>query len=70
MIELPETYVLSEQINNTLVGKTIRSAVAGAHHHAFAWYTGDPAEYNAKLAGKTTKNIPPPTPPASHRSER
>lgn len=52
MIELPETYVLSDQINQVLAGKTISSAVAGAYHHAFAWYTGDPAEYNTKLAGK------------------
>jgi formamidopyrimidine-DNA glycosylase len=52
MIELPETYVLSEQINKTLVGKTIKSAAANTHPHAFAGYTGDPAEYNGKLAGK------------------
>lgn len=61
MIELPETYVLSEQINQTLVGKTIRSAAAGTHHHAFAWYTGDPAEYNAKLAGKKITSSNPGT---------
>ncbi len=52
MIELPETYVLSEQINKTLVEKTIRLVVANAHPHGFAWYTGDPSEYNMKLAGK------------------
>ncbi len=52
MIELPETYVLAEQIKQTLVGKTIKSATADAHHHAFAWYTGDPALYNQKLAGR------------------
>lgn len=52
MIELPETYVLSEQINQTLVGKTIKNATANHHPHGFAWYTGDPTEYNGKLAGK------------------
>ena len=52
MIELPETYVLAEQINKTLVGKTIKSATANAHPHGFAWYTGDPALYNLKLAGR------------------
>lgn len=61
MIELPETYVLSEQINNTLAGKTIRTAAADTHHHAFAWYTGDPAEYNAKLAGKKITSSNPGT---------
>lgn len=53
MIELPETYVISGQINETLAGKTVKSAVANAHPHAFAWYSGDPASYSAKLAGKT-----------------
>ena len=52
MIELPETYVLSEQINETLVGKTIKSAAANAHPHGFAWYTGDPAAYGRILAGR------------------
>ena len=52
MIELPETYVLSEQINKTLVGKTIKSATANAHPHGFSWYTDEPAEYSQKLAGR------------------
>jgi len=52
MIELPESYVLAEQIEYTLVGKTIVSAIANANHHAFAWYTGDPMMYGAKLSGK------------------
>lgn len=53
MIELPEACVLAEQINKTLTGKTIKSAVANHHPHGFAWYTGDPADYNLKLAGRT-----------------
>ena len=52
MIELPETYVLAEQINKTLVGKTIRSATVNAHPHAFAFYNGEPSEYSVKLVGK------------------
>ena len=53
MIELPESYVLSDQINQTLAGKSIRRAEANAHPHGFAWYTGDPALYGGKLRGKT-----------------
>ena len=53
MIELPETYVLSEQISQTLVGKTVTNAAANAHPHAFAMYSGDPAGYAGKLTGKT-----------------
>ena len=52
MIELPEANVLSRQIDETLKGKTIKRAVAGAFPHAFAWYTGDPATYGAMLDGK------------------
>jgi len=61
MIELPETYVLSEQINNTLAGKAVRSAAANTHPHAFAWYTGDPDAYNDKLSGKTLVSSNPGT---------
>jgi len=56
MIELPEVYVITEQINETLSSKIIRSAKANAHPHSFAWYSGDPAAYNAMLSGqKITK---------------
>lgn len=53
MIELPEAAVVASQINETLQGRRIERAVANASPHKFAWYTGDPAEYNARLAGKT-----------------
>ena len=52
MIELPEAYVLSEQINKTLLGKTIKKAEANVHPHGFAWFSGDPKTYNSKLKGK------------------
>ena len=52
MIELPEAVVLARQINETLSGKRIEQAVANSSPHGFAWYTGDPAEYNQRLAGK------------------
>ena len=61
MIELPETYVLSEQINEAIVGKTIKRATANAHQHAFAWYTGDPANYDLMLAGKKITGANPGT---------
>lgn len=61
MIELPEAYVLAEQINQTLVGKTIASATANAHPHAFAWFSGDPALYDEKLRGRTIASANPGT---------
>jgi formamidopyrimidine-DNA glycosylase len=52
MIELPEAAVIARQITQTLGGKRIARAVANASPHKFAWYTGDPAQYNQRLAGK------------------
>ncbi len=52
MIELPEAIVLANQINQTLKGKRISRATANASPHKFAWYSGDPAGYHQKLAGK------------------
>jgi len=53
MIELPESYVLVEQINKALKGKVIKKAVANQNPHTFAWYTGKPEEYHNKLFDKT-----------------
>ncbi len=53
MIELPESANLARQIRETLTGKMIVSADAGTSAHKFAWYTADPAEYGAKLTGRT-----------------
>ncbi len=53
MIELPESYVLMDQIISEVKGKKIIRAAADHTPHAFARYTGDPAEYNEKLADKT-----------------
>jgi formamidopyrimidine-DNA glycosylase len=52
MIELPEAIVIARQITETLGGRRVARAVANASPHKFAWYTGDPAEYNDRLAGK------------------
>ena len=61
MVELPEAYVLSKQIEQTLVGKTIRSAIANEHPHSFAWYSGDPTAYGAMLEGKKISGSNPGT---------
>lgn len=52
MIELPEAVVMAEQINNTLLGKKILCVIANHTPHTFAWYTGNPENYNSLLAGK------------------
>lgn len=52
MIELPESYVLADQLSQTVAGRRIAGAVAAQSPHAFAWYTGDPADYGRKLTGR------------------
>lgn len=52
MIELPEAIILARQVTKTLAGKEITRAIANQSPHKFAWYTGDPAGYNERLAGK------------------
>ena len=52
MIEIPESRSLAKQLNETIVGNTILSAAANTSPHKFAWYTGDPADYNERLSGK------------------
>jgi len=53
MIEIPEAQTLARQIDATLTGKTITSAVAGASPHGFAWYFGEPGAYGQLLNGTT-----------------
>ncbi len=51
MIELPEAVVIAHQITDSLKGKRIARAVANASPHKFAWYSGDPGNYQFVLPG-------------------
>ncbi len=53
MLELPEAAVIAGQIERALRGKRIARVAAAQSPHKFAWYTGDPADYPAKLTGRT-----------------
>src|SRR5512136_2098926 len=52
MIELPEAAVLAKQVNEIATGKRIKKVIAAQNPHKFAWYYGDPQDYNGFLAGK------------------
>lgn len=56
MIELPEAIVFSIQINDTLRGKTVKSAIRGQNPHKFA-FSGKHSniEFSQILKGKTIK---------------
>lgn len=53
MIELPEAWIIAQQMNEELKGKQIQSAVRGNVSHKFAFYSGSAEEYEAILEGKT-----------------
>ena len=52
MIEIPEAESLSRQLTETASGKRIAGVVTGLSPHKFAWYHGDPKDYDALLRGK------------------
>ena len=53
MLEIPEATAISQQLDQTVKGKRIKEVVAGASPHKFAWYFGEPSEYDALLRGRT-----------------
>lgn len=52
MIEIPESTTIAMQLNETVRGKKICRVITNASPHKFAFYHGDPADYNALLAGQ------------------
>ncbi|SHO51940.1 endonuclease VIII [Anaerocolumna xylanovorans] len=52
MLEIPESSTIARQMNETVQGKVIRFANANKSPHKFAWYFGDPNDYNNLLEGK------------------
>ncbi|WBW96954.1 endonuclease VIII [Oceanirhabdus sp. W0125-5] len=53
MLEIPEAKVVAQQFNETIKGKKIANVVADYSPHKFAFYFGEPSEYNKLLHGKT-----------------
>ncbi|HHV12382.1 MAG TPA: endonuclease VIII [Clostridiales bacterium] len=52
MLEIPESSTIAGQMNEVLKGKVIRYVEADKSPHKFAWYSGNPEDYNGLLAGK------------------
>lgn len=53
MLEIPESYTIAKQMNETIQGKIISFVKANQSPHSFAWYFGKPEDYDELLAGKT-----------------
>ncbi len=52
MIEIPESIVIARELNETVKNKAIKSVTANQSPHKFAWFSGDPSEYDSLLSGK------------------
>jgi len=59
MIEIPEAAVYARQLNESVLGRKVTRAEAAHSPHKFTWYCGEPAEYPAKLQGKTIDDAYP-----------
>ena len=59
MLELPEAIVIAEQVDTALRGKQIKSVTANQSPHKFAWFYGDPGDYNSLLSGHAIESAVP-----------
>ena len=57
MLEIPESYTLAKQLNDTIQGKVIRTVKANQSPHKFTWYAGNPDDYPKLMEGKTIADI-------------
>lgn len=51
MLEIPEAIVISQQINETLIGKRVKEVCVNHSPHKFAWLSGDTNYYSNLLVG-------------------
>jgi formamidopyrimidine-DNA glycosylase len=60
MMEIPESFNISKQLNKTIKNKVIKNIIAAQSPHKFAFYFKDnPDNYNALLTGKKIGDIRP-----------
>ena len=52
MIEIPESISLAKQLNETIQNKVIKRVITNQNPHKFAWFYGDPSNYDSVLRGK------------------
>lgn len=57
MLELPEANVFSKQLAQAVGGKTIVRVSTNQSPHKFAFFSGDPATYHDRLAGRKVERV-------------
>lgn len=53
MLEIPEAYVMAQQLSEVLPGKCVQQVFANHSPHKFAWFDGDAEQYHDRLVGHT-----------------
>jgi len=53
VLEIPESYNIALQLDQTIKGRVIRKVLANSSPHRFAFYFGDPDSYEGLLSEKT-----------------
>lgn len=59
MLELPESYTIARQLEETVRGKRIQNVAAAHSPHGFAFYSGDPQGYHDLLSGRRVDGASP-----------
>ncbi|HEY95379.1 MAG TPA: endonuclease VIII [Dehalococcoidia bacterium] len=57
MMDLPEAVNLARQLEETVSGKKITGVITEFSPHKFAFYYGDPKDYETQLRGKTVSTV-------------
>lgn len=59
MLEFAEARIFADQLNKTVIGKSIKKVTTGQSPHKFAFFNGDPDKYHDMLRGKTITEATP-----------
>ena len=59
MLEIPEAYVLSEQLKNVMVGACVMQVIVNASPHKLTWFFENPDVYGKRLMGHKVTDVVP-----------
>jgi len=59
MLELPEAFVMSNQLKDALLGDVITRVLVNQSPHKFAWYFENPQVYESRLQGLPLTDVVP-----------
>jgi formamidopyrimidine-DNA glycosylase len=59
MLEIPEAYVISEQLREEIVGAKVVSVTVNTSPHKLTWYYENPDDYASRLVGNVVTDVKP-----------